>query len=133
MAEVKKTTTAAKKPAVKKPVAKKAPAKKPVAKKAPAKKAVKKNVLVERTTTRKVLVGKVVSVKGSKTIAVAVETYKKHPLYSKRFLSTKKFAAHDEKEIAKLGDKVEITETRPISRTKRFRLSKIVEAHKDGE
>jgi small subunit ribosomal protein S17 len=127
--QVKKATT--------KPVATKTAPKKAAPKKAPAKKAVVKakkvNKIVERTSSRKVLDGKVVSVKGTKTIAVAVETYKKHPLYSKRFLSTKKFAAHDEKEVAKLGDKVEITETRPVSKTKRFRLSKIVEAHKDGE
>ncbi|MCK5945803.1 MAG: 30S ribosomal protein S17 [Mycoplasmataceae bacterium] len=125
-----------KKAAPKKAVVKKAPVK-AAPKKAAVKKTVKKTVkskkTVERKTSRKVLVGQVVSVKGTKTIAVAVESYIKHRLYSKRFISTKKFAAHDEKEEAKLGDKVEITETRPISKTKRFRLSKIVSSQKDGE
>ncbi len=84
-------------------------------------------------TSRKILVGTVVSTKASKTIAVAVESYIKHPLYGKRFLSTKKFAAHDETEVAKTGDKVQIAETRPISKSKRFRLVKVLEAVKDGE
>lgn len=84
-------------------------------------------------TSRKTLTGKVVSVKNAKTIAVSVDTYIKHPLYGKRFLSTKKFAAHDESEKAKLGDIVQIAETRPLSATKRFRLEKILETAKDGK
>lgn len=73
------------------------------------------------------LVGKVVSVKNNKTISVAVETYKKHPLYGKRVKYTKKYAVHDEKNKAKEGDIVRIVETRPLSATKRFYLAEIVE------
>jgi small subunit ribosomal protein S17 len=73
------------------------------------------------------LVGKVVSDKTEKTITVLVETYKIHPLYKKRVKYSKKYAAHDEKNEAKTGDTVRIVETRPLSRTKRFRLVEIVE------
>lgn len=81
----------------------------------------------ERTTRRKVRVGKVVSDKMDKTIVVAVETYKKHPLYGKRVKYTKKFKAHDEENRAKVGDVVRIMETRPLSKDKRWRLVEIVE------
>ena len=73
------------------------------------------------------LVGKVVSDKTDKTITVLVETYKKDPLYGKRVKYSKKYAAHDEKNEAKTGDKVRIVETRPISKNKHFRLVEIVE------
>ena len=73
------------------------------------------------------LVGKVVSDKTDKTITVLVETYKKDPLYGKRVKFSKKYAAHDEKNEAKVGDTVRIVETRPLSRTKRFRVVEIVE------
>ncbi len=73
------------------------------------------------------LVGKVVSDKNNKTITVLVETYKTDPLYKKRVKYSKKFTAHDEKNEAKTGDTVRIAETRPLSRTKRFRLVEIVE------
>lgn len=73
------------------------------------------------------LIGKVVSDKNDKTIIVLVETYRRHPLYGKRVKSSKKYVAHDEKNIAKIGDKVRIVETRPLSRTKRFALVEIVE------
>ncbi|MBP2002642.1 small subunit ribosomal protein S17 [Paenibacillus shirakamiensis] len=76
---------------------------------------------------RKVQVGKVVSDKMDKTIVVAVETYKKHELYHKRIKHTKKFKAHDENNTAKIGDIVKITETRPLSKDKRWRLSEVVE------
>ena len=56
-----------------------------------------------------------------------VETYKKDPLYGKRVKSSKKYAAHDEKNEAKIGDTVRIVETRPLSRTKHFRLVEVVE------
>ncbi len=79
--------------------------------------------------TRRTIVGIVVSDTNDKTITVKVDTYKKHPLYSKRVLSSKKFRAHDELNEAKVGDKVEIMETRPLSATKRFRLVRIVEKH----
>jgi small subunit ribosomal protein S17 len=76
---------------------------------------------------RKTQVGKVVSDKMEKTIVVAVETYKKHDLYHKRIKYTKKFKAHDENNEAKIGDVVKISETRPLSKDKRWRLVEIVE------
>ncbi|BCU80400.1 MULTISPECIES: 30S ribosomal protein S17 [Polycladomyces] len=76
---------------------------------------------------RKVRVGKVVSDKMDKTIVVAVETYKRDPLYGKRVKYTKKFKAHDEQNQAKVGDIVKIMETRPLSKEKRWRLVEIVE------
>ncbi len=77
--------------------------------------------------TNRELVGKVVSNKNDKTITVLVETYKKDPLYGKRVKSSKKYAAHDEKNEAKIGDVVRIAETRPLSKNKHFRLVEIVE------
>ena len=73
------------------------------------------------------LVGKVVSDKTDKTITVLVETYKKDKLYGKRVKYSKKYAAHDAKNEAKVGDKVRIAETRPLSKTKHFRLVEVVE------
>lgn len=73
------------------------------------------------------LVGKVVSAKNDKTITVLVETYKTDTLYHKRVKSSKKYAAHDEKNVAKVGDTVRICETRPLSKTKHFRLVEVVE------
>lgn len=86
-----------------------------------------------RLNNRKSLVGKVVSTKNTKTIIVAVDIYVKHPLYGKRFKKTKKFAAHDEREEAKVGDIVKITSTRPYSKRKTFRLEKIREVMKEGK
>ena len=76
---------------------------------------------------RKELVGKVVSNKNNETITVVVETYKKDPLYGKRVKYSKKYAVHDEKNIAKVGDTVRIVETRPLSKTKYFYLKEIIE------
>lgn len=73
------------------------------------------------------LVGKVVSDVNNKTITVLVETYKNDKLYGKRVKSSKKYTAHDEKNEAKKGDTVRIAETRPLSKTKHFRLVEIVE------
>ena len=73
------------------------------------------------------LVGKVVSDKTDKTITVLVETHKMDKKYGKRVKYSKKYAAHDEKNEAKLGDIVRIAETRPLSKTKHYRLVKIVE------
>ena len=73
------------------------------------------------------LVGKVVSTTNDKTITVLVETYRKYPLYGKRVKYSKKYAAHDEKNEAGKGDTVLIVETRPLSKTKHFRLVEIVE------
>ena len=77
--------------------------------------------------TRKTFTGVVVSAQNDKTITIKVDTYKKHPLYSKRVMQSKKFRAHDELNEAKVGDIVEIMETRPLSKTKRYRLIRIVE------
>ena len=76
---------------------------------------------------KRVSVGKVVSDKTDKTITVLVETYKKDSLYGKRVKYSKKYAAHDEKNEAKVGDTVKIVETRPLSRTKHYRLVEVVE------
>ena len=57
-----------------------------------------------------------------------IETYRRHPLYGKRIKNTKKFTVHDENNEAKVGDIVEIMETRPLSATKRFRLVRIVKS-----
>lgn len=76
---------------------------------------------------RKQFVGIVVSDKADKTIAVLVDRYKRHSLYGKRVKVSKKFAVHDEDNQAKIGDKVLFQECRPISKTKSFRLVKILE------
>jgi small subunit ribosomal protein S17 len=73
------------------------------------------------------VVGKVFSAKGDKTITVQVTTKKVDPIYGKRVKVSKKFKAHDEKNEAKEGDIVRIVETRPLSKTKHFRLVEIVE------
>jgi small subunit ribosomal protein S17 len=66
--------------------------------------------------------GLVTSTKMQKTIVVTVETYKTHPKYKKRYKSTAKFYAHDENGLAKLGDTVTVSETRPLSALKRWIL-----------
>ena len=76
---------------------------------------------------RKVLVGIVTSDKMNKTRTVEVTTTKKHSFYGKIIRTTKSYHAHDEGNESKLGDKVEITSTRPVSKLKRWRVSKIVE------
>lgn len=77
--------------------------------------------------TRRELVGKVVSNKCDKTITVIVETYKVNSKYGKRVKYSKKYAVHDENMIAQPGDIVRIAETRPLSKTKHFRLVEVVE------
>lgn len=72
------------------------------------------------------LVGRVISDKNDKTITVLVETHKKHPLYHKMVKSSKKYHAHDEKNIAKVGDTVKIAMTRPLSKTKRYELVSVI-------
>jgi small subunit ribosomal protein S17 len=72
------------------------------------------------------LIGKVVSASNNKTITVNVETSKPHPLYNKRVKYSKKYAAHDEKNIAKVGDTVKIRMTRPLSKTKRYELVEVL-------
>lgn len=79
---------------------------------------------------RKVRTGRVVSDKMEKTIVVAVESRIRHPLYGKIIRRTKKFKAHDEANRAGIGDLVEIMECRPVSREKRWRISRVVEKAK---
>lgn len=83
-----------------------------------------------KVINKKILSGIVVSDKMAKTIVVNVETRSKHKLYHKLVITHKKYHAHDEKEVCKIGDKVKIVETRPLSKTKRWRLYKIVEKAK---
>ena len=76
---------------------------------------------------RKTRVGKVVSDKMDKTIVVAVVDNVKHPLYNKIIKRTRKLKAHDEENTCKIGDRVRVMETRPLSKDKRWRLVEIVE------
>ena len=75
----------------------------------------------------KSITGTVSSNKTDKTIVVTVRERKTHPLYRKQYTTTKKFMAHDEKNVAKMGDKVLITESKPLSKRKRFVLEKVLE------
>jgi len=76
---------------------------------------------------RKLYQGRVVSDKMDQTIVVVVETTKQHPVYGKRVRYSKKYYVQDDNNEAKVGDVVRIMETRPLSKTKRFRLLEIVE------
>ena len=73
------------------------------------------------------IIGIVVGDSADNTITVKVETYKKQPLYGKRIEYSKKYAAHDENNVAKIGDKVRLVATRPLSKTKRFKLVEVIE------
>jgi small subunit ribosomal protein S17 len=84
----------------------------------------------EERNARKVRQGVVVSDKMDKTIVVEITERKPHPVYGKMITSTKKFHAHDENNEAGIGDTVQIMETRPLSKTKHWRLLKIVEKAK---
>ena len=79
---------------------------------------------------RKERTGLVTSDKMDKTITVSIERKVKHPIYGKFVKQTKSFKAHDEKNEAKTGDTVKIAETRPLSKTKRWRLVEVVERAK---
>ena len=79
---------------------------------------------------RKVRIGKVISDKMDKTIVVAVVDNVKHPLYSKIVKRTYKLKAHDENNECKIGDRVKVMETRPLSKDKRWRLVEIIEKAK---
>lgn len=85
---------------------------------------------MEERNRRKVMAGKVVSDKMDKTIVVAIEYSVKHPLYGKIVKRTYKLKAHDENNECKIGDKVKVMETRPISKDKRWRLVEITEKAK---
>lgn len=81
----------------------------------------------EQRTQRQTKVGRVVSDKMDKTVVVAVDYLKPHPLYRKIIRKTSKFHAHDEHNECKVGDIVRIEETRPLSRTKRWRVLEIMQ------
>ena len=76
---------------------------------------------------RRTLIGTVSSDKMDKTVVVKVETAVKHPMYKKIVKRTYKLKAHDEENVCKVGDKVEVMETRPLSKDKRWRVVKVVE------
>ena len=79
---------------------------------------------------RKTRVGKVVSDKMDKTFVVAVVDNVKHPLYNKIIKRTRKLKAHDEENTCKIGDRVRVMETRPLSKDKRWRLVEVIEKAK---
>jgi small subunit ribosomal protein S17 len=81
-------------------------------------------------TVRKTREGTVVSNKMAKTVVVALVERVRHPKYDKFVVRTKKFYAHDENNDAKVGDKVRIVETRPMSKTKRWRVVEVLERAK---
>ena len=85
---------------------------------------------MEERNLRKTRVGRVISSKMEKTIVVAIEDSVKHPKYGKVMHRTLKIHAHDEEKIAGEGDKVLVMETRPLSKTKRWRLVEIIEKTK---
>ena len=86
--------------------------------------------MTEERTLRKVRVGMVVSDKMDKTVVIAIEDNVKHPVYGKIIKRTLKVHAHDENNECGMGDKVRIMETRPLSKTKRWRVVEIIEKAK---
>jgi len=86
--------------------------------------------MTEERTLRKVRVGMVVSDKMDKTVVIAIEDNVKHPVYGKIIKRTLKVHAHDEKNECGIGDKVRIMETRPLSKTKRWRVVEVIEKAK---
>jgi len=80
-----------------------------------------------RRNRRKTRIGLVVSNKMDKSIIVAIERKMMHPIYKKYFKKTTKFMAHDQNNVANIGDKVKIMETRPLSARKRWRLVEVIE------
>ena len=81
-------------------------------------------------TARTQKVGRVVSDKMNKTVVVAVDSVRRHPLYHKRITRTSRFMAHDEQNTCGIGDRVLLMETRPLSATKRWRVVEIIEKAK---
>ena len=84
----------------------------------------------EKRNARKVVTGTVVSISGDKSITVKIDYRKRHPQYGKMMTISKKLHAHDEKNECGIGDLVTVMETRPLSKTKRWRLVEIVERAK---
>jgi small subunit ribosomal protein S17 len=81
----------------------------------------------EKQSLKRTLTGKVVSDKMDKTVTVLVERHVKHPLYGKIIMRSNKYHAHDETNQAKIGDTVEIKEGRPISKTKAWSVTRVVQ------
>ena len=88
---------------------------------------------MKKTTKRKTLQGRVVSSKMDKTVVVQVERKYMHPKFKKVVKSTRKYNAHDEKNECKLGDFISIRETRPLSKTKRWRLVEIIKKSEEAD
>ena len=86
--------------------------------------------MTEERALRKTRVGEVVSNKMDKTVVVAIRDNVKHPVYNKIVKRTTKIHVHDENNECRVGDKVEVMETRPLSKTKRWRLVEIIEKAK---
>jgi small subunit ribosomal protein S17 len=89
-------------------------------------------VTAQTKVQRKEKVGRVVSDKMEKTIVVSVENMSRHPLYKRVIRLTTKFKAHDERNEARIGDTVRIVESRPLSATKRWRLTEIIDRAAEG-
>ena len=85
---------------------------------------------MEERALRKTRTGRVISDKMNKTVVIAIEDHVKHPVYGKIVKRTKKIHAHDENNQCGIGDFVEVMETRPLSKTKRWRLVRIIEKAK---
>ena len=85
---------------------------------------------MEERASRKVRVGVVLSSKMDKTVVVGVQDAFRHPLYGKTMRRVRKFYAHDDANTCGVGDRVRITETRPLSKTKRWRVAEIIERAK---
>ncbi|OMG56469.1 30S ribosomal protein S17 [Azonexus hydrophilus] len=81
----------------------------------------------ESSSIKRTLIGRVVSDKMEKTVTVLVERKVKHPMYGKVMVRSKKYSAHDEGNVAKAGDLVEIVETRPVSKTKAWAVTTVLE------
>lgn len=80
-----------------------------------------------KPSLKRTLVGKVVSAKRAKTVTVLIERRVKHPIYDKIVIRSSKYHAHDEKGVYKLGDTIEITESRPLSKTKNWVATRLVQ------
>lgn len=80
---------------------------------------------------RRTLVGKVVSDKMDKTVSVLIERHVKHPLYGKIIMRSKKYHAHDEANTSKMGDTVEIQEGKPISKTKAWIVTRVIQVSQE--
>lgn len=82
---------------------------------------------MSESSIKRTLIGRVVSDKMEKTVTVLVERKVKHPMYGKVMIRSKKYHAHNEGNVAKAGDLVEIIETRPVSRTKAWAVTSVLE------